>query len=445
MTDFPNTDTGPLARPIRRVVRVSITGLFGLYDHTIPLNTDERVTILHGPNGIGKTIALRLIAAFFAGRYLEFSRVPFSDFKLTLDNGDTVTIKRSHIGKPRKKAPQLQSVRVEHDHGKQRLNETEVKIDDRITTFLARFPYVEQLGADTWLDKEHGDTVATADLLERYAHYVGARTTPYDEPDWLIALRKQVTVHLIEAQRLVRFAAQKREQRALVATVQDCAAGLQTSISEQLQTYGRESQSLDQTFPQRLLRKIAPLSVDDIKSQMAALDIDREKLRRIGLLDERREDRFDATSLDSLEETQRSVMTLYVQDTRSKLAVLTPLARKIELLLKHLSKLKNKTLHVNAKSGLIARGHDGEALPLESLSSGEQHEIVLMYDLLFRVRENSLVLIDEPELSLHIDWQKKFLPDLLEVVQAVRFDVLLATHSIFIAGERPELMVSLSE
>ena len=138
-------------------------------------------------------------------------------------------------------------------------------------------------------------------------------------------------------------------------------------------------------------------------------------------------------------------MTLYVQDTRSKLAVLTPLARKIELLLKHLSKLKNKTLHVNAKSGLIARGHDGEALPLESLSSGEQHEIVLMYDLLFRVRENSLVLIDEPELSLHIDWQKKFLPDLLEVVQAVRFDVLLATHSIFIAGERPELMVSLSE
>lgn len=38
-----------------RIKSVSVEGLFGLYDHTIPLNLEDRVTVIHGPNGVGKT------------------------------------------------------------------------------------------------------------------------------------------------------------------------------------------------------------------------------------------------------------------------------------------------------------------------------------------------------------------------------------------------------
>ena len=48
------------------------------------------------------------------------------------------------------------------------------------------------------------------------------------------------------------------------------------------------------------------------------------------------------------------------------------------------------------------------------LSSGEQHELVIIYELLFRTDNNAIILIDEPELSLHVDWQAKFLSDLQE-------------------------------
>jgi len=82
---------------------------------------------------------------------------------------------------------------------------------------------------------------------------------------------------------------------------------------------------------------------------------------------------------------------------------------------------------------------------LEALFSGEQHELVLHYDLLFRVRPNTLVLIDEPELSLHVAWQKRFLPDLLEIVAAAEFDVLVATHSPYIVGDHSDLMIGLGE
>lgn len=42
-------------RKLLRIESISVEGLFGLYDHTIPLNLEDRVTIIHGPNGVGKT------------------------------------------------------------------------------------------------------------------------------------------------------------------------------------------------------------------------------------------------------------------------------------------------------------------------------------------------------------------------------------------------------
>jgi predicted ATP-binding protein involved in virulence len=78
------------------------------------------------------------------------------------------------------------------------------------------------------------------------------------------------------------------------------------------------------------------------------------------------------------------------------------------------------------------------------LSSGEQHELVMIYDLLFRVPDNALILIDEPELSLHVAWQKKFIPDLQEIQKLRSIQVIIATHSPQIINDRWDLAVELS-
>ena len=131
-----------------------------------------------------------------------------------------------------------------------------------------------------------------------------------------------------------------------------------------------------------------------------------------------------------LDLAQRSVMTLYVQDTEKKLGVLDDLAARVELLRDNVNgKFLHKSIKIDRETGFTAIGHGNVTLALESLSSGEQHELVLLYDLLFRVRPDTLVLIDEPELSLHVAWQKQFLPDLLKIVQAAHFDAVIATHS----------------
>ena len=78
----------------------------------------------------------------------------------------------------------------------------------------------------------------------------------------------------------------------------------------------------------------------------------------------------------------------------------------------------------------------GQPLNPSHLSSGEQHMLVLFSELLFRVESNSLVMIDEPEISLHVTWQKQFLRDLQQVTELASFDVLIATHSPQIVHDR---------
>lgn len=68
-------------------------------------------------------------------------------------------------------------------------------------------------------------------------------------------------------------------------------------------------------------------------------------------------------------------------------------------------------------------------IPLGNLSSGEK-QIVSILAKLFLYSQEKFVLIDEPELSLSLEWQKRILPDMLES-GSVR-QLFAITHSPFI-------------
>jgi len=48
------------------ITSVTISDLFGCFDHTIPLKREGRSTVIKGPNGVGKTTILRLLRNLFA-------------------------------------------------------------------------------------------------------------------------------------------------------------------------------------------------------------------------------------------------------------------------------------------------------------------------------------------------------------------------------------------
>lgn len=70
------------------------------------------------------------------------------------------------------------------------------------------------------------------------------------------------------------------------------------------------------------------------------------------------------------------------------------------------------------------------AIDLSYLSSGEKQIVSLFAHLYLEGNPNNIVIIDEPELSLSVPWQKRFLPDLLASGKC-QF-ILAVTHSPFI-------------
>ena len=49
--------------------------------------------------------------------------------------------------------------------------------------------------------------------------------------------------------------------------------------------------------------------------------------------------------------------------------------------------------------------------------------------LIFNIKKGSLILIDEPEISLHVVWQQQFLSDLKKIMDINKSNVIIATHS----------------
>jgi predicted ATP-dependent endonuclease of OLD family len=71
----------------------------------------------------------------------------------------------------------------------------------------------------------------------------------------------------------------------------------------------------------------------------------------------------------------------------------------------------------------------GKPLRLSDLSSGEKQIVSLFTHIYLGRASNLVVLIDEPELSLSVEWQRRLLPDIL---QSGRCSLLVAvTHSPF--------------
>lgn len=79
----------------------------------------------------------------------------------------------------------------------------------------------------------------------------------------------------------------------------------------------------------------------------------------------------------------------------------------------------------------------GKKVELRQLSSGEKQIVSLFSKLYFECEKSSIIIIDEPELSLSIRWQKMLLPD---IINTKKCKLLLAvTHSPFIFDNRYDL------
>ena len=82
------------------------------------------------------------------------------------------------------------------------------------------------------------------------------------------------------------------------------------------------------------------------------------------------------------------------------------------------------------------------SLEITSLSSGEKQLFILLSEALLQREKPYIFIADEPELSLHIGWQKRILGELLKLNPQAQ--IIVATHSPEIAGNFPDNVINMS-
>jgi len=444
-----------------KLKKILVNGLFDRFTHEIPLNLKDHMTIIHGPNGFGKTMILRMINAFFNQSPIALANIPFRKLRLDFDNGSAVSVQRKRQGKIRERDAKanIEMSYTERGNSPQHFTPKSDMHPEQLRFPIGAIeeliPELDQVERQTWRYRGTGEMLSLAEVLDRYRDALPL-SEPYRDPttpEWLQAIRQAIPVRFINTERLYIAPPRRRLHSPYPSylppepAVRRYSEELGEKIKQTLTEYGTLSQSLDRTFPARLVAEPAQpdVTMSDLRKKLADIEARRQQLIEAGLLiPEPAGGGVPAMPpLEKVDETRRGVLAVYAQDAQRKLSVFDDVFTKIDLFKKIANaRFLHKSITVG-QSGFGVVTSSGSQLDPVLLSSGEQHELVILYELLFRVRENSIILIDEPEISLHVAWQDEFLKDLGQMAELSQFHALVATHSPQIISDRWDLTVEL--
>jgi predicted ATP-dependent endonuclease of OLD family len=125
------------------------------------------------------------------------------------------------------------------------------------------------------------------------------------------------------------------------------------------------------------------------------------------------------------------ILRPYVDGVAARLDALQRLQRLLTLFLDAINSFfVNKRIEFDLTKGFTLVSKNGELLRPGALSSGEKQLLLLFCNVVTMRNRASVFLIDEPELSLNIKWQRQLLSSLLSLVSERTVQFVVATHSI---------------
>jgi len=447
---------------------IKIEGLFEIFNYDVKYKTEENVLIITGPNGFGKTQVLNIIFNLFNRKFLFFNKLVFSKITICLSNEIKILIDKTTKIRTDQLVLLVDNTEIENQIDEKIDEKIDLKftfferniiiesfnysteISENLIKMIDRFLPVNRIGADKWMDRRNDQIVELDELLTYYGDQLPAEFSK----NFLKINSKRaneildsINVHLIREQRLFkkvpnpdRNYRSEREQTIMIETIQTYASELKKLIIDRTQQSFFISQNLDSTYPNRLISEKSTVSKDEYDERFANLTGKLEKLTRNGLYESERK-------VLSYSADDSKALLVYLNDLEQKLSVFDELLEKLELFTNILNERRftYKSIAIDRERGFYFKTYNGKKLELNELSSGEQHEVVLLYELIFKTKSGILVLIDEPEISLHISWQKEFLDDLLRIIKIQNFQVLIATHSPSIINDRWDLVYNLEK
>lgn len=473
-----------------RITRIMTHDFLYKFDYIIDLNPNERITIIHGPNGCGKTNLLKFLFKLFNKKFWDLREIPFRVIRIVFDNGEELRIfstffqmAREYLNDPYyEKIIPLWDI---HDFNSIFFEVISQKdINWRKIFCLKPTGFVE---VNPLSDLKSYDLDEQKQQINKYSlenpddkknlKVVFDRITFSSKARGLLSKQKKNEIGIIppvlqdicdknkiffiQTQRIITF--DKKQDMLPINELVKCSEELKRGIIKSQKNVKKINHQFSKEIQGRfkyrstLEKNYRAPSLEEIDRQLSdRSDWFLKRLYWEAPLPLKGDEKFPYFEIDynnffgvkitseNNQFLQRYALGLFIQHLDNVISSLDDYDKKIFLfkdLLEDLS-LKEFAILSDGLEVIYDPKTSSELIPVK-LSSGEQHLFILFFDLLFRAKTDSLVLIDEPELSLHIHWQRKFLRILKRTIAANPVDLLIATHSPDIVFDRRDLSISL--
>lgn len=431
------------------IKRISAKGLFGLYDYDIPFSEEPAVKILTGPNGYGKTTLLLAISHLYKGDFWYFHFLNFQELRVYLSEPaieQQIVIKKQIAENSSQEVIKQQDFLVvnEFDDTDEEIYEEVITLQDNkgneIESVIIREAYIQELLSSFKRRMLHDSRgFKDEELFLMYYDSIEDDYIQFHSKNISLALQEYETMYL-PAQRVYnreQIGTRGRMSRSYtyeIDHVNDEISGLYRRAQNR---FAASSQRIDATYISRLIQRRDSYSKDELQDKLNALKERIDGFKQLNLISNMELLDYSLDDDNSYQEYKK-VMTLYVDDMNEKMNMFEALYQKISLYKRIVTTkvLSEKTIDF-CENGLKVTNVNGRELnDLHKLSSGEQNLLILYYNLIFRSNKKTILMIDEPENSLHVAWQSKMLEDYIEMSDTTGCQIILATHSpTFIDGK----------
>ena len=432
-----------------KLITLKIEALFNTFSYNLHFDTQDRYLILTGINGYGKTTILNLISSLANKDLYYFYTVPFASIDFGFEDGSVLSLSSQRVDDATSTDMPVRGGRRLFFEMKEADGKTigSFGIDAATIARVMKTNYhfshivINNRLKEDYESKEFYQMMKDEVLLDAIILLTGKNA------EQMMMRLDAFNASYIEAERTVecRYLRPKNMVPELEYRdskwylIDHLASDFRYMLNNEYANYVKYSQKVDADFINQAISSSLVYDRSIYDAEMEKLGARAKELELLGLIPH--------VDVKPYDEANAKMLTAYIVAQNKKMDFYNTLLSKIRLFSKLVEErgFVNKNMSITVKDGFRFRADDNGFIELSLLSSGEQNEVVMLYTLVFNVGDDSMLLIDEPENSLHVLWQKKFMRTIEEVSTVKNLFVVVATHSPQIIGTRWENCCDLTE
>lgn len=456
------------------VKKIEVKKLFGLYSYTLNgSDISDGTIILYGDNGVGKSTILRLVFDLLSpsdkkGHRTALRRANFEKLHVTLTSGIELTAesvisetsrnvlklaiienkKEIAIWNYSAKSEPIRKVTADGDVIYLSAHESyELEYYEKVLRRKGKNNEAKILGEKVYMEKLR-EVVPTTFILNADRRLDGDSISDGDEE--------------VEYRQIMRYGEPKSIQDLVIrsreiALAQALSAASRWISRKAVLGTNQGADNVHTTYINILKHIVSPMN--DITSsikpdELTALS---SKIKDLGEETNRLAKYELATALDMTEfsrvlnsqKNSNSLLSIdilkpYIESLDVRLDAVRSIYITINKFITIINELlTDKEMGFHLSQGFYIVNKFRETLTPAQLSSGEQQLLLLFCNVLVARDRPSLFIIDEPEISLNIKWQRKLVNYLLDLTEDANVQFMFASHSLEIISQHRHRVVKL--